>query len=448
MRPSRIAVTLWCAPVGSLLVLFLLGQETTAPHLEVRPIKALMDQELEIRATGLDPGQPAILRAEMPDKNGDIWRSSAGFYADGDGVIDLTLHAPANGDYHGVRPMGLVYAATLPVASRGPNAYTYPTDKPIPLTVSLESRGTLIDSVTITRSFMGDRVTARRLEENGLDGWLYLPPVTHTAPALLVIGGSEGGHSAAENAMLLASHGYAALALAYFGVGDLPESLAEIPIEYFIKGVDLLQRQPSVDRDRIGVVGTSKGAEAALLLASIDRRLKTVVVYTPSAFVWSCICREDRSSWTYQGQPVDYIPTQDDPTYAPETGYPVSFVVHYRYRYRNKPDSQSKVIPVEKIQGDVLLISGKDDLLFPSDEMASMIMDRLHQKGFEYRSQHLSYENTGHRIRKSYMPWANSSATARGWLLLGGTDAGNARAQADSWPRVLEFLEESLGPRH
>jgi hypothetical protein len=73
--------------------------------------------------------------------------------------------------------------------------------------------------------------------------------------------------------------------------------------------------------------------------------------------------------------------------------------------------------------------------------------ERLSQKRFKYRSEHLSYNNTGHRIRKSYMPWANSSATARGWLQLGGTDTGNAYAQADAWPQVLTFLEESLHNR-
>jgi dienelactone hydrolase len=428
-------------------MLFLLIPGNAGPQLEVQPTRALMDQELTIRATGLEPGQPAILRAEMPDKNGDMWRSSAGFHADRHGVIDLTVHAPENGDYHGVLPMGLIYAANLPVASRGPSSYMYPTDTPIPVTVSLETGGTILDRVTVTRSFMRDGVVVRKVEEQGLRGWLYLPPLTSSTPAVIVLGGSEGGHSAAENAMLLASHGYAALALAYFGVEGLPESLAEIPMEYFIRGVDLLQAQPSVDNDLIGVLGTSKGAEAALLLASLDGRLKTVVAYTPSAFVWSCICRDEKSSWTYDGRPVDFIRTQSDPTYAPEPGYPVSFVIHYRYRYGHARDLASKIIPVENIQGDVLLISGKKDLLFPSDEMASMIMDRLRQKRFRYRSKHLSYENTGHRIRKSYMPWANSSATARGWLLLGGTDAGNAHAQADSWPQVLEFLEESLRKR-
>ncbi len=34
-------------------------------------------------------------------------------------------------------------------------------------------------------------------------------------------------------AALLASHGYAALALAYFGVEDVPKDLINIPLEYF-----------------------------------------------------------------------------------------------------------------------------------------------------------------------------------------------------------------------
>ncbi len=51
----------------------------------------------------------------------------------------------------------------------------------------------------------------------------------------------------------------------------------------------------------------------------------------------------------------------------------------------------------------------------------------------------LNYRGAGHRIGKSYIP-AGSTRVAGGRLETGGTAAANAAAQADAWPRVLEFL--------
>jgi dienelactone hydrolase len=100
---------------------------------------------------------------------------------------------------------------------------------------------------------------------NGLVGELYTPagpgPVRG---AILVLGGSEGGlGGASPEARDLARHGYAALALAYFGAPGVPDALTNIPLEYFKTALDFLRDRAGVDPHRIGIVGTSKGGEAA-----------------------------------------------------------------------------------------------------------------------------------------------------------------------------------------
>ena len=51
----------------------------------------------------------------------------------------------------------------------------------------------------------------------------FFPPITNEpAPAIILLGGSDGGIEAASNlAPLLHSHGYAVLALAYFGIRSI-----------------------------------------------------------------------------------------------------------------------------------------------------------------------------------------------------------------------------------
>ena len=55
----------------------------------------------------------------------------------------------------------------------------------------------------------------------------------------------------------------------------------------------------------------------------------------------------------------------------------------------------------------------------------------------------LEYADAGHLIGKGYLP-AGSTLVGGGRLETGGTPAGNAAAQADSWPKVLAFLERAM----
>ncbi|MFX9069660.1 hypothetical protein ABTN30_20420, partial [Acinetobacter baumannii] len=83
----------------------------------------------------------------------------------------------------------------------------------------------------ITRYLKAPDVTRIEIkEENGLVGTLFLPQSKNRLPLIITLSGSNGGFS--ENrAKLLASNGFAVLALAYFGVPGLPPHLQEIPLE-------------------------------------------------------------------------------------------------------------------------------------------------------------------------------------------------------------------------
>jgi hypothetical protein len=90
----------------------------------------------------------------------------------------------------------------------------------------------------------------------------------------------------------------------------------------------------------------------------------------------------------------------------------------------------------------VLVISGKDDQLWPSSIMADMVVARLKENRHPYKYEHLAYESAGHAIRNAYGPTTRSMGSAQ--MNLGGQPAANARAQADSWPKALAFLKDGL----
>jgi len=238
----------------------------------------------------------------------------------------------------------------------------------------------------------------------------------------------------------LASHGYAALAVAYFGMEGLPQRLVGVPLDYLKKAIDWMGARETIDRRRLAVFGGSKGGELALLLASRFDVLKTVVAYVPSHVVWQGIGGAG-SSWTYQGQPVPYVPYKSMPS-SRGANQPISFMPLYLGSLDDKEAVARATIPVEKINGPVLVISGKDDQLWPSSIMADMVVARLKENRHPYKYEHLAYESAGHAIRTTYGPTTRSTGNAQ--MNLGGQPAANARAQADSWPKALTFLKDGL----
>lgn len=262
---------------------------------------------------------------------------------------------------------------------------------------------------------------------------LHLPAGKGPFPGVLLVGGSGGGIGWQDYmGEILAGKGFASLALAYFGMEGLPESLELIPVEYFQKGLDYLAAHEAVDAKRIGVIGVSKGGELALLLASHDRRVRAVVAFAPSAVVFQSIAKgfPRTSSWTYNGKPLPFVPyvqMQSGETLADM----------YRRSLDQKDEVAGAAIRVESINGPILLISGKADTLWPSTYLGEMVMERLRAHAFPHLNQHVAYEDAGHLISS-----IRSDATRRG-----GTEEGNAHAQRDGQLRTIDFLKKHLASR-
>ena len=271
---------------------------------------------------------------------------------------------------------------------------------------------------------------------DGLVGEFYAPP-DGKGPPILMLGGSEGGipSSAARE---LNAHGFGVLALAYFKAPGLPQTLQAIPLEYFDKAVDWLASQPTGTRGRVAIVSASKGAEAGLLVASRNPKVCAVAAGLPSSVAWAGVNMQNPMnagpSWTSGGQPVPYVP------YDFSGGFKSVIDLYTRSYAKAKPETQ---IPVEQIRGPVLLISGRQDALWPSTAMSDAAMARLDAAKFRYPHQHLAYDNAGHAaFGKPPAPGVVIPAAVIAQT--GGTVEGNVAARVDGWPMVLAFLDEAF----
>ena len=262
---------------------------------------------------------------------------------------------------------------------------------------------------------------------------LALPRAKAPYAGVLVVGGSGGGIAWQDYwGEILVRQGFAALALAYFGMEGLPKELDEIPLEYFLGALEYMQRKPEIDRTRIGVVGVSKGAELALLLASNAPAIRAVVAFVPSSVVFQSGAsmepgQKPRSSWTFHGRPLPFVPRESGNTDEP-------LVNEFRRALKQRDRVTIATIPVERIGGPILLLSGKEDTTWPSSDMSEMVIARLRERNFRFAYQHIAYDDAGHLIHQR-----RPDAVKRG-----GTERGNNLAQQDAQQRTLAFLAGSL----
>lgn len=284
------------------------------------------------------------------------------------------------------------------------------------------------------------------VHDDGLVATWYPPASGKRGPVILVLGGSEGGEESSKRVgAAFAAQGYGVLSLAYFKADGLPAQLQEVPLEYFDRALGWIARQPLADSHRIGLWGMSIGGETALVLAARAPQIKAVVAVVPSSVVWQGINLTDyssvKSTYSLGGQPVPYLPY--------DMSKPFTSVLDLYQRSLKTVDAHpDAVIPVERIAGPVLLLSGKADGLWPSTAMSDQVMARLDARHFRYSHDHIAYPDAGHGALSppySAMGRAVPAEANAGSRNMGGTETGNGFARTDSWQRTLAFFATALG---
>ncbi len=333
--------------------------------------------------------------------------SHARFAADDAGVVDLTAQAPITGAYEGVDPMGLFWSRAVVPKEELPAGVSLPADLTTAILIA-EREGAAPVVHSIARAFSAESVRVDDVREKELVGQWFEPEGDGPHPALLVLGGSDGGlFWSREMAGLLASHGFASLALAYFAADGLPLTLDRIPLEYFEKALAWIAAQPGVARARIGVVGCSRGGELALLLGATFPLITAVVAYVPSGIVWPAYPATGHGAWTWNGEEVPYAEglthAQWDEALAKGLARADSFD-WYRAPLMDTAYAHAKGIAVEETNGPILLISGEDDGLWPSTELAEFAVRRAKGVRFAHRIEHLHYPGAGHSLGWPNMP--------------------------------------------
>lgn len=264
---------------------------------------------------------------------------------------------------------------------------------------------------------------------------VLLRPDEPCGTGVLVLAGSSGRVDD-ERARLLAEHGALAMSVRWFGGEGQQPAPYEVPLETFTECLDAL----AGESDRLAVVGTSFGAEAALLLAAADPRVAAVVVFAPSSVVWAGVAPDgpggeprQTSHWTRRGTPLPFVPFDD--TWVPD-GDPPAFRGMYVASLTARPDLVARAaIPVGDIAGQVVLVAGGDDRVWPSVAFAEDVSERRRTAG--RGTTVVTLPSAGHR---TVLP-GESPVTAGVVMQRGGSPEADAELGRLAWPHVVSALD-------
>lgn len=449
----------WLSTVGILLgMAFAIKGTAYAAEFRIiaSPAVALYGEPFSWKITGLQPGERVTLKAVSRDAKMTRWESAAVFTADGAGTVDVASQAPVSGSYAGADIFGLLWSmqpenadAKKPVSYRANGVAGWTVD----LQAENSSGGSAAARFRCVYQRPNEGLVRVPLDQDGLCGFLYHPAQGGPFPGVVILGGAEGG-MIETLARAFAANGFAALTLAYFNYPNLPNELVEIPLEYVDRAIDWLTVRPGVKAGGLGLVGGSKGGELALLVAARNGGVRAVVAMTPAAHAWEGHSKrffspdyQPRSSWSLGNKPLPYIrfKASAEEKEKEMKGELASFVSYFRdgLAQADAAAIEQAAIPVEKIGGPLLLISGTDDRIWPAAEHCAAIMARLKKAGFPHEVRHLSIENGGHT---SFLP---SLITANhGQLTDGNPNGGSPQADAGggyrSWAAILDFLHRHL----
>ncbi|MBD2715269.1 hypothetical protein KBK19_09500 [Microvirga sp. STR05] len=243
------------------------------------------------------------------------------------------------------------------------------------------------------------------LKTPGVQSLLYVG-AGRQQPLLVGLGGSEGGNAWASSRWQptreqLVADGYAFLALGYFKADGTPPLLDRISLDTVYAAIKAATRHPQVNGRKIALIGGSRGADLALLLASRYPDIRCVVSIVGSHVAFpGHTSHFTTSAWSYKGQQLPFVPVN-------EAAVPFLLQGNLRAAFAAMLTDTAAVrqalIPVAKIRGAVLLVSATQDEVCPSTLMAEHMLDQLQRRNSRYPQQHLAIEG-GHAAPLKHFP--------------------------------------------
>uniref|UniRef100_A0A3P8TUV8 Acyl-CoA thioesterase 19 n=1 Tax=Amphiprion percula TaxID=161767 RepID=A0A3P8TUV8_AMPPE len=377
-------------------------------QLSVHPSRGLMDEKFIVQVQKVLPGCQLTVHALHQCEDRNSWEAFGHYTTDASGTVNGTCFT----GYQSGWDILWELIISSPFRLRKKNVQT-----PMEVTISVyqghQTEGFVdqvpLASVLVERWYMAPGVRRIPVTEEGLTATLFLPAGPGPFPGILDLWGG-GGQLVEYRAALLASHGFASLALDYLTCKITLETGKMVDNQYFETAYRVLQQHPQVLGSRMAMLGFSLGTSFTFKMA----------VYSQVMKVRCAVCIGGSHV-----QPID--------------GPPKEMLTYF--------NSEKLFVSEQmgRLQCPLLLVVGEDDQSWPASEAAKDIKEMMERAGNSHLLTILSYPKTGHLIEPPYIPHARASIFRTIVMLLwGGQTVEHSHAQEDAWMKILVFLRENL----
>ncbi|XP_047431803.1 peroxisomal succinyl-coenzyme A thioesterase-like isoform X2 [Mugil cephalus] len=411
------------------------------PLLSVHPSRALVDEKFQVLVENLPPGCPVTVHSLHQSEDNDYWEAYGHYVSNQRGTVSVSEDLSFGGTYSGKESMGLLWSLRpVPGSRKGLRLRKMNVCAPMLVTISVymghegfRDQRPLASTLT-ERWYMAPGVKRVVVKERGVRGTLFIPPGPGPFPGILDMWGGGGGLVEYRSA-LLASRGFASLALEYLS----PEKVrsADLEFTYFETAFSIIQEHPLVLPDRVGLLGLSLGSLVSFYLAAESSTVKpTCIVAVSSNYSLS-------RTKTIPGFHDDLINYYDKVRVDENNHHIWKGIGMALFNEPTKVD-------VGKINCPMLLISGCDDQNWPAVETVEDISRTMRSVGKDRLLTRVDYPGAGHLIEPPYSPHFRATnfmlhtQNEKVILKWGGETKPHSDAQEDSWQKILCFLEQHL----
>ncbi|XP_076589754.1 peroxisomal succinyl-coenzyme A thioesterase-like isoform X2 [Chaetodon auriga] len=414
--------------------------------LSVKPSRGLMDEKFIVLVQNVPPGFQLTIHALHKCEDGHSWEAFAHYTANAAGTVNVSEDPSLGGTFSGVEQMGLLWSLRpVPGSKPALRMRKENVQTPMEVTISVyqghQTEGftdqVQLAGTVVERWYMAPGVRRVPITEGGLTATLFLPPGPGPFPGLLDLWGG-GGKLVEYRAALLASHGFASLALDYLTPKITIETGKMVDNSYFETAYRVLEQHPQILGSRIAMLGLSFGTSITLKMAVYSKVMKLRCAVSISGSHVQPIHGSVEQMLNAFNEKASKIRVNKENQ------------VIYRDLTLPIPTEPALKVDVGRLQCPLLLVVGEDDQNSPAYEAAMDIKDMMERAGNSHLLTILSYPNAGHLIEPPYTPHVRASAFRsvntheKVVALWGGETVAHSRAQEDAWRKTLVFLREHL----
>ncbi|TKR68077.1 hypothetical protein L596_024119 [Steinernema carpocapsae] len=404
----------------------------------------LLDANLEIAASGLPPNEEVRVTLTLLHSNAQF-QSFAKFVVPGDGVLDFAKTASFEGTYTECDGMGLFSSMCLMPSQRLGTVLSFGNVEGLFLNYQLhvyDRKNRLLGQQTLQKFILDPNVERREIAVGRIRGVLFKPrgAKDRRFPTVIDLFGLGGG-CREYRAALLASKGFAVLALALYSYRDLPKFNTLVHIEYMKEAIDWILGQP-FSSSKCSILAHSFGAIVGYQTVVRYPGISSMVALNGLPYV------DGFGTVLENGKTVPSFPFRRD--HAKEVVH-MGNVTHYSPMWDvildNEAEEVAKFrIPLESAPEDVafMIVSSGDDRTNCYKRVNKELVERLKNANPRRRVDSVLLPNSGHMIDPPHMPHIGIAYTPPVYWAQGGHQYLQCVEQRQLWPQIIAFLRETI----